>query len=119
MPILDVELVADRVPPGIARSLADAAGAVFGSPPGRTWVRVRALAPAAYAENAVELPSDAMPVFVTVTKHELPARPELALEVDALTRAIAGVVGRPVQRVHVQYASPGTGRVAFGGVLVG
>jgi phenylpyruvate tautomerase PptA (4-oxalocrotonate tautomerase family) len=53
MPILDVELVADRVPPGIARSLADAAGAVFGSPPGRTWVRVRALAPAAYAENAV------------------------------------------------------------------
>ena len=118
MPILDVEVVADSVPAGVARALADAAGAVFGSPAGQTWVRLRHLPPALYAENGADVPSDGAPVFVTVTKRALPAPAVLVQEIDALTHAIAGVVGRSPRRVHVQYAPAALGRMAFGGVLV-
>ena len=42
MPIVDIEIVGDAPPP--AQALADEAGRIFGSAPGTTWVRVRALA---------------------------------------------------------------------------
>jgi phenylpyruvate tautomerase PptA (4-oxalocrotonate tautomerase family) len=118
MPIVDVEMVAGSSPAGLAQALADAAAAVFGSPAGQTWVRLRALPPASYAENGGNVPPDAAPVFVTVTKRALPPRTLLVQEIDALTHAIAGVVGRPPHRVHVQYAPAAAGRMAFGGVLV-
>lgn len=118
MPIMDVEMVADSLPAGLAQALADAAGAVFGSSPGQTWVRLRPLPPASYAENGGNVPPDAAPVFVTVMKRALPPRTILVREIDALTHAIAGVVGRPAHRVHVQYAPAAAGRMAFGGVLV-
>jgi len=118
MPILDVELVAEVVPAGAAQALADAVGAVFGTPAGETWVRLRALAPAAYAESAGGGQPDTRPVFVTVTRRHLPARPALVQEIAALTHAIAGVVCRPPEQVHIEYAPPAAGRVAFGGKLV-
>ena len=118
MPILDVELVADAVPDGAAQALADVVGAVLGTPAGETWVRLRALAPGAYAENAGGARLHAMPVFVTVTRRQLPARPALVQEVDTLTHAIAGVVRRPPEQVHIEYAPPAAGRIAFGGTLV-
>ena len=118
MPIVDVELVADRVPAGMAQALADAAGAALGAPAGTTWVRLRALPPSCYAENVAAGPTDVLPVFVTVTKRALPARTRLVQEVDALTQAIAGIVGRPPQRVHIEYAPAAAGRIAFGGELV-
>ena len=46
MPILEVEIVTsngDILAPGLAQSIADSAGAVLGTPPGRTWVKLRAL----------------------------------------------------------------------------
>jgi phenylpyruvate tautomerase PptA (4-oxalocrotonate tautomerase family) len=118
MPIVDVELVADRVPAGMAQTLADAAGEALGAPAGTTWVRLRALPPPCYAESGATVPKDALPVFVTVTKRDLPDRPRLVQEVDALTQAIARIVGRPPQRVHVEYAPVAAGRLAFGGKLV-
>jgi phenylpyruvate tautomerase PptA (4-oxalocrotonate tautomerase family) len=117
MPIVDIEIVgdADAAPAALAQALADEAGRIFGSPPGTTWVRVRALAAAAYAENGV---AAGRPVFVTVTKRQPPSGAALAEEIGTLTRAVARAVGRPEEGVHVLYEPAAAGRVAFGGALV-
>ena len=121
MPIVDIEIVgplpAGRAP-SLARRLADAAGGVFAAPPGTTWVRVRALPLDAYAENDVAVdPADA-PVFVTVRKRRAPEGAELAAEIAALTRAVAGVLERDPDRVHVAFEASVAARMAFGGTLV-
>ena len=121
MPIVDVEVVgpdagADDGP--LAQALADAAARVFGAPAATTWVRVRALAPNAYAENGAPLVAAELPVFVTVRRRDVPARDTLAGEVRALTDAVAAIVRRPAARVHVEYAPALAGRMAFGGTLV-
>jgi phenylpyruvate tautomerase PptA (4-oxalocrotonate tautomerase family) len=122
MPILDVERVlpdgADAAPSGLAQALADAAGRVFTSPPGRTWVRLRVLPAAAYAENDAVVNADALPVFVTVLHAHPPTGDALAAQVRGLTDALAAVLGCDAQCVHVQIAPPGAGRQAFGGALV-
>lgn len=121
MPILDVELVqgdgAPPLPAALSQSLADAAGRTFGSAPGRTWVRLRTLAAAQYAENEATLAAGELPVFVTVLHAQPPRGDALAAEVAALTRALAACLGRAPDRVHLQYAPPGAGRLAFGGKL--
>lgn len=114
MPILDVELVGARED-GLARKIADAAGEVLGTPPGRTWVRVRFLAREDYAENGTDVPGDVRPVLVTVLETKPPQ--DLEAEVRALTAAIAQATGRPAENVHLFYEPPGEGRVAFGGKL--
>jgi phenylpyruvate tautomerase PptA (4-oxalocrotonate tautomerase family) len=121
MPIVDVELVCSPHAPasGVsARALADALGAVFGSAPGHTWVRVRVLASADYAENGVDVAAAGLPAFVTVLHARPPAGAALAAEASAVTEAIARCIGRTPARVHVQYAPAGAGRQAFGGRLV-
>ena len=122
MPILDIELVLpDGVAPPVAsltQDLADAAGRVLGTSPGHTWVRVRSLAASHYAENDAAVAVDELPVFVTVLHARLPEGAALVDEVDSLTRALAGCLGRSPQRVHVQYAPAAVGRQAFGGNLV-
>jgi phenylpyruvate tautomerase PptA (4-oxalocrotonate tautomerase family) len=122
MPIIDIERVladgADAAPSGLAQGLADAAGLVFASAPGRTWVRLRALPAAAYAENDAVSGENALPVFVTVLHAHPPAGDELIAQAAALTNALAAVLGCDAQRVHVQMAPAGAGRQAFGGVLV-
>ena len=120
MPIVDVEIVGDEASlAGVnARVLADALGEVFATPPGRTWVRLRALPATAYAENESTPGTGEGPVFVTVLQAHPPEGPALAEEVLAVTSAVAGWAQRPVERVHVQYAPPAAGRQAFGGRLV-
>jgi phenylpyruvate tautomerase PptA (4-oxalocrotonate tautomerase family) len=119
MPILDIEpVLPDGVPAPSAQTLADAAGRVFGTAPGRTWVRVRPLAASAYAENGAAVAADALPVFVTVLHAHAPHGDALVLQVQALTTALADVLGIAPQRVHVQLAPAGAGRQAFGGTLV-
>jgi phenylpyruvate tautomerase PptA (4-oxalocrotonate tautomerase family) len=122
MPILDVECVrpagSKAAPPGTAQRLADAAGRVFGSGPGRTWVRLRMLDATAYAENEAALDADGLPVFVTVLQAHVPEGAALAAQVTALTQAVADALGVDAQRVHVQMAPAGAGRQAFGGRLV-
>src|SRR6188768_528789 len=107
MPILDVEIVrepSNSLPPGLAQQLADAAGRVLHTPPGRTWVRVRTLDSAAYAENESRVDPQELPVFVTVLKAHPPEGTELAAEIARLTSTIALAVGVSLERVHVQYA---------------
>src|SRR5262245_11218762 len=127
MPILEVEIVGDLDSPDrqrLARRIADAAGHVFGSPPGSTWVRLRFLASSDYAENdnsAAEPSLDEMtqPVFVAVTKAAIPSEDaSFDSEVRLLTAAIAATCGRPVENVHVYYEPSAAGRIAFGGKRV-
>jgi len=121
MPIVDVELVclSEREPlPVSASALASALGAVFGSPPGRTWVRVRFLSSSAYAENEREVGLEQLPVFVTVLQAHWPVGEALTQQVHQVTQAIASCLSLPSERVHVQYAPEAAGRQAFGGNLV-
>lgn len=121
MPIVDVELVyaSEQDPPSVsAAALASSLGAVFDSPPGRTWVRVRLLPSAAYAENGCQLSAQQLPVFVTVLLAHGPAGEALAAQVRHVTQAVAHCLSRPPERVHVQYAPEAAGRQAFGGHLV-
>jgi hypothetical protein len=103
---------------GVAQRVADALGGVFGSEPGRTWVRVRGLDAARYAENGEAVPADGLPAFVTVLHARPPQGPARAEEALAITNAVAQATDRNPYRVHVQYAPAAAGRQAFGGRLV-
>lgn len=121
MPLVEIEVVGDDEAAGgqvTAQALADAIGQTLGSPVGRTWVRLRRLARADYAENGVAPGADGGPVFVTMQHAHPPAGAALVAEVAAVTQAVALCIGRAPERVHVDYAPPGAGRVAFGGRLV-
>jgi hypothetical protein len=121
VPILHVEIIVaatDRIDPHLAAALADAAGVVFRSAAGRTWVRLRHLTAERYAENGVGPDAGVRPVFVTVLKAEHPPPEDLRREVAALTQEVARICDRPAENVHVFYAPEGKGRVAFGGSLV-
>ena len=122
MPIIDIEIVCEskaEFATGSARELADAIGHALGSEPGHTWVRLRFLASAAYAENQTTLERADLPAFVTVLHAHLPSGEALASEAMALTLAVAKYLARDPGRVHVQYAPAAAGRQAFGGKLVG
>lgn len=122
MPIVDVEVVVLAGVPkdGFrADALADRLGETFGSPPGATWVRLHFLDSTAYAENGCKLDIESLPVFVTVVRLQLPKDDALIAEIGAVTRAVADCLGRPRERVHVQFAPAAAGRLAFGGLLAG
>lgn len=116
MPILDIHWAGP--PPAsaddMAAALADACGDALRQPPGRVWVRLHLVH---HAENGGPL-AGAAPVFVTVLHLQPPQGAALQAEVSALTSAVAATAGRPRERVHVEYAAPGAGRVAFGGRLM-
>jgi len=121
MPILDVEMIsAPGAEPasGLAQKIADEAGAVLGTPARHTWVRLRTLASANYAESGERLEAADLPVFVDVFQHTPPTGPALDTEATDLTAAIAKAIGRASDRVHLQYAAPLAGRQAFGGRIV-
>ncbi len=122
MPVLDVEIITrpgESIDPHLASELAQRAGEIFGSAPGNTWVKVRPLAGENYAENHDSPPGDVYPVFVSVLKAKLPSPDALRREVDRLTAAIAQICNRSTQNVHIIYLPEGTGRIAFGGKVVG
>jgi phenylpyruvate tautomerase PptA (4-oxalocrotonate tautomerase family) len=121
MPILDIEMVIcqdEALAPGLAADIADRSGEVFGSPPGSTWVKLRAIPCDHYAENGGGPPDGVYPVFVSVLKARLPAPDALRAEVARLTAAVAEATGRPAENIHIIYLPAGAGRVAFGGELV-
>jgi len=119
MPILDVEIV-DEVPPalreGLAARIADAAGEALASRRQGTWVRLRAVGAADYADSGGAA-AGATPVFVRVLQYDLPEGDALAGEIARLTQAIAQACGRSPEHIHVMYEPPARGRIAFGGVL--
>lgn len=121
MPLIEVELITPTnapIRPGLTQALADALGRVFGSPPGRTWVRLRLLPAEQYAENDVRIDTSSLPVFVSVLHAHPPQGLERAEEVRRVTSAVAACVERSELQVHVQYAPAAAGRQAFGGKLV-
>jgi len=121
MPILDVEIVlrpGESMRLGLAAEIADRCGEVFGSPPGSTWVKLRAIPCDHYAEDRGGPPDGVFPVFVSVLKARLPAPDALHVEVARLSAAVAEAAGRPVENVHIAYLPAGASRVAFGGELV-
>jgi phenylpyruvate tautomerase PptA (4-oxalocrotonate tautomerase family) len=122
MPIVDVRIVSEaalRDAAGLARALADTLGQTFDAAPGRVWVRLDTLPAAQYAENGETLAADGLPVFVTVLHAHLPSPAALEKQASAIARSVAGVTGRSIDRVHVEFAPAGAGRVAFGGRMVG
>lgn len=117
MPIVDITLVQERQPDDdVAQRLADACGAVLGSAPQGTWVRLKVLNPSHYAENGAD--QTPCPVFVEVMRRDLPDESALAGEARRLSEAVAEVVGRSREHVHVVYQPAAAGRVAFGGELL-
>jgi phenylpyruvate tautomerase PptA (4-oxalocrotonate tautomerase family) len=118
MPLVDVRIVsATPAPPGLAQAIADALGAVLHAGPGTLWVRLDRIDPAHYAENAGAPPAEG-PVFVCITRARLSDAGALAAEAAALTQAVAAAAGRAPQHVHIEFAPPAAGRMAFGGQLV-
>jgi phenylpyruvate tautomerase PptA (4-oxalocrotonate tautomerase family) len=121
MPIVDVELICKseaEFAQASVEALADTLGQAFGSEPGHTWVRLRFLGVASYAENRCAAEHAEPPVFISVLHAHPPKGEALANEAMAVTQAVAQCLGRPLERVHVQYAPGGAGRQAFGGRLV-
>jgi len=57
-------------------------------------------------------------VFVTVLHTRPPTGAALQAELAAVTEAVAVCMARELVRGHVAYAPEGTGRQAFGGLLV-
>jgi hypothetical protein len=121
MPIVDIEFIAsprDAIGEVSAQAWADTLGRALSTPPGRTWVRVRRLDAAAYAENDAPIAADAGPVFVHVLLARWPDEPAWSEQMRAITAAVAALSGRPAERVHVQILPPAAGRQAFGGQWV-
>jgi phenylpyruvate tautomerase PptA (4-oxalocrotonate tautomerase family) len=119
MPIVHALIVVEdggSIAEGTAKLLADVLGAVFAVAPGKVWVRVQSLPESQYAENGSA--ASARPVFLSVLHADQPAATVLASQAAEIARAVGGCLGRPLEHVHVEYAPPGRGRVAFGGSLL-
>jgi hypothetical protein len=119
MPIIDVQLVVDTatdVPKGCAKALADGLGKVLDAAPSRLWLRLELLTEDRYAENGST--ERALPVFVRVLHADLPPQHVLVTQSQALATVVAACLNRNPEQVHIEYAQPGRGRVAFGGKLL-
>ena len=120
MPILEVEIVlkpGELLTTDIAARIADVAGEALASRPRGTWVKVRALDSALYAENGGGSSLDVFPVFVSVLKSAIDTE-KLKDEANRLAESIAGVCNRPRENVHILYEPEARGRIAFGGNLL-
>jgi len=119
MPLVDVQVVVAEgtsVPDGTAKALADSLATVFASAPRRVWVRLEQLPAGCYAEN--DESGTVLPVFVRVLLADLPPAELLSAQSRAIAGAVAACLIRQPELVHVEYAPPGRGRVAFGGELL-
>ncbi len=116
MPILDIEIVGElERDQNLAQRLADAAGSALDAPPQSTWIKLHLIPADHYAENdgAMEGP----PVIVRLLQAEPLTGDALEAQLSVLTEAIAEVLQRPAENVHIIVEPPAAGRVAFGGTL--
>ncbi len=120
MPIVDIEVLENDSQSLDARlqSVADRLGVLFDSDPAGTWVRLRYLSRAHYAENHVSVGEDVRATFVTILKARLPHVDALRAEAKQVAMAVADAFDRPQANVHVLYTPAAEGRIAFGGQLV-
>lgn len=120
MPILDVEMVVSQPldqPRKLAQRIADATADLFEAGERRVWVRLRELPESHYAENGKAV-SGTLPIFIDVLKSSSDSRDIRRQESVALAELIASACDRPKEHVHVLYAPPAAGRIAFGGLLM-
>ena len=121
MPIVDIEVVTDASEPAARKeqlqSLADELGDLFGSDPGDTWIRLRSIDRHGYAENRTLIDGSVRPTFVSVLRYELPDAVELRREMAGIAEAIARILDRPRENIHVLYSPGAKGRIGFGGEL--
>ena len=121
MPIVDIEVVTDASEPAARKeqlqSLADELGDLFGSDPGDTWIRLRSIDRRGYAENRTLIDGSVRPTFVSVLRYELPDAVELRREMAGIAEAVARILDRPRENVHVLYSPGAKGRIGFGGEL--
>jgi len=120
MPIVDIQWVTSesKVPDDLASRLADSLGDVFDAEPGHVWVRLSALPADCYAENGISRHQTPMPVFVRITHADPLPRESLASQARAVAAVVGPCLGRPSELVHVEFAPPGRGRMAFGGKIL-
>ena len=121
MPIIDIQFVlpkGEHPPADLAKTLADELGKLLKAEPGTLWLRLQVLPASNYAENSHQQPEVGLPVFVTVLHAHSKEGKDLEAEAHALAQQVADSIGRPKTQVHIEYAPPGAGRVAFGGTLV-
>lgn len=100
------------------QEIADDLGALFGSQPSGTWVKVRRHSRHHYAENDIVLDPDLNPVIVEILKADIDDTQALAIEAAAVCSIVARTLDRDTDHVHVIYLPSARGRVAFGGRLV-
>jgi phenylpyruvate tautomerase PptA (4-oxalocrotonate tautomerase family) len=124
MPMLDVTVVlrdgeslARDVGQRLAQRLADAAGPVFAAAPGTVWVTLTDVPGHHYAENGVATADTPRPVFVRITLAADAPPADRADQARRLVATLAPLLARDPSHVHLIYAPPGAGRVAFGGRL--
>ena len=121
MPQLDIDIIfrANETLKGDAvQRLADAAGKIFDTPPGKTRVKINPIPRNYWAENKTTVDSYVGPVLVSVLKRTRPEPDQIETEARELTKVIAGILDRPDENVHIKYEADAVGRVAFGGKLV-
>lgn len=117
MPILTVEHVTDQpLASDAARRIANAVAEVLEADVARVWVRLRHLPRMAYAENDIDVAP--APFFVEMLVRAWPSEEVRATQSTAVCTAIARTLDVKVERVHLLWAPPAAGRVAFGGELV-
>ena len=121
MPIVDIEVVTNASETVAGKeqlqSLADELGDLFGSGPGDTWIRLRSTDRRGYAENRTLVDGRVRPTFVSVLRYELPDAAELRREMAGIAEAVARILDRPRENVHVLYSPGAKGRIGFGGKL--
>lgn len=120
MPILRITVVGRRDERNLradTAALAEAAGEIFQSPPGGTWVTLELLPRAHYAENGAGPPDGVRPVFIRVILADSGTAAEKAAWARALADACASIMNRPTENIHILFEPSAGGRIAFGGVL--
>ena len=126
MPIVTIEIlesdhrsaVNDMPHTAQLQEIADDLGALFGSQPSGTWVKVRRQSRLHYAENDIALDPSLNPVMVEILKADIEDPEALAIEAAAVCSIVAQALERKTDQVHVIYLPSARGRVAFGGRLV-
>lgn len=117
MPIFDIEIVyrrGEEAPDGLAADLAEVLGAVMDAAPGKAWIRLHRVRPEDYAENqpGENWPS---PVFVTLTASTPPEGEHLDRVAREVSEAVAALLDRRPENVHLLVQPAAKGRIAFGG----
>jgi phenylpyruvate tautomerase PptA (4-oxalocrotonate tautomerase family) len=113
MPIVDVTLIGEASAAAtLATDLARAIGQTLGAAEGTVWVTLHRHPAGDYAENGP--PPEPLPVFVRVLARSGDAAERAALAAR-IADAVAALLRRPAERVHVIFEPEAAGRVHFGG----